>query len=330
VIALADRARAATYRVAMRSEPLRAVLLHRQHRLELLALGSLVVSAVLALRQPVVSLFLGAAVLGVPHLLSGLRHTVLQRRLSPVTIGCAFAAVWIGIALVLGRGGDWAWPMLVAAFSLSAFWESGRSPLAALGFGVVAVAMSLAPGTSMLLVTHLHAVCSLVYLGRAGRLRGFGTWSLLVGFGVLSAVALTGALDGVMADEPWMPTRAYGAILAELQATAFGAGERWLQRAVFVYALGQALHYAVWLRLMPELDRPTPVPKPFRVQLAAWRADLGRWWWPSLALVVIAGLAMLLGQGAARQLYFTLSFFHVGLEAAALLALRPDAIVTSR
>ena len=64
------------------------------------------------------------------------------------------------------------------------------------------------------------------------------------------------------------------------------------------------------------------MPKPFRVQLASWRADLGRWWWPSVALVVVAGLAMLLGAGAARQLYFTLSFFHVGLEAAALVSLR--------
>ena len=73
---------------------------------------------------------------------------------------------------------------------------------------------------------------------------------------------------------------------------------------------------------MPEVDRSTPVPKPFRVQLASWRADLGRWWWPSLALVLVAGLAMLLGQGAARHLYFTLSFFHVGLEAAALVSLR--------
>ena len=322
MIALADRARAATYRVAMKSQPLKAVLLHRQHRLELLAGGTLLISVLLALRQPIASLFFGAAVLGVPHLLSGFRHIGVQRRLSQVTIGCALLALWTGIALVTGKGGAWAWPCLAALFSFGAFWESGRGPLSAVFFGALALAMALAPGTSMLLVTHLHAVSSLVFLGRAGKLRGLGTWSLLVGFVVFSGLALSGALDGAMSDEPWVPARAFESILGEIQVTAFGAGPQWLQRAVFVYALGQALHYAVWLRLMPEVDRSTPVPKPFRVQLASWRADLGRWWWPSVALVVVAGLAMLLGAGAARQLYFTLSFFHVGLEAAALVSLR--------
>ena len=124
-----------------------------------------------------------------------------------------------------------------------------------------------------------------------------------------------------MSDTPWVPERAFQSILDELQLIGAGAGPVWLKRTVFIYALGQSLHYAVWLRLMPEVDRSTANPKPFAVQLASLRMDLGRWFWPALTIAALAAPAMLLGQGAARQLYFTLSFFHVGLEAAGLLAL---------
>ena len=81
---------------------------------------------------------------------------------------------------------------------------------------------------------------------------------------------------------------------------------------------------------MPEIDRPTSNPKPFRHQLASLRADLGAWCWPAVALGVITAGAMLWGQGAGRQVYFTLSFFHVGLEASGLIALfRPRVALAS-
>ena len=47
LIALADRARSSSFRLAMRVEPLRFVLLDRQHRLTALAAGSFLVAAVL-------------------------------------------------------------------------------------------------------------------------------------------------------------------------------------------------------------------------------------------------------------------------------------------
>ncbi|MDP1826050.1 MAG: hypothetical protein Q8L48_22485 [Archangium sp.] len=319
LIELADVARTESYRLVMRVAPLRALLLHRQHRLTLLAAGSFVVSTALALREPIFSLFFGAAVLGVPHLIAGVRHQAVKRRLSRVTRACAIGSLAVALLLVSGNGGTWCWPVLMALLGAGLISESRA--LTALPVSAATIAMAAFPGMAMLTITHLHAVSSLTYAAKAARLRGLSLWPLLAWFTTLTLLALAGVLDPLMADTPWVPARAFQSILDEVQLTAAGAGPAWLKRAVFIYALGQSLHYAVWLRLMPEVDRPTPNPKPFRAQLAALRADLGGWLWPAVLLAAIVLPAMLLGQGAARQLYFTLSFFHVGLEAAGLMAL---------
>lgn len=319
LIDLADLARSESYRLVMRVAPLRTVLLHRQRRLTLLAAGAFVVSTVLALREPIFSLFFGAAVLGVPHLVAGIRHQAVRRRLSLVTRACAIASLAIALVLVSGNGGAWGWPVLMALFGAGLISEARA--VTSLPISAATIAMAAFPGMAMLAITHLHAVSSMAYAARAARLQGLTLWPLLAGFAAVTALALAGLLDPLMAESPWVPARAFQSILDEVQLTAAGAGPLWLKRAVFIYALGQSLHYAVWLRLMPEVDRPTPNPKPFRAQLASLRADLGAWLWPAVSLAALALLAMLLGQGGARQLYFTLSFFHVGLEAAGLAAL---------
>jgi hypothetical protein len=78
----------------------------------------------------------------------------------------------------------------------------------------------------------------------------------------------------------------------------------------------------VWLRLMPELDRHSPVPQSFRQALARLRRDFGRWTVPALVLCAIGGMAMLLGGRPARDVYFVLVYFHIGLEAAGWLRLQ--------
>ena len=319
MIALADAARSSTFRLAMRVGPLRVVLLDRQHRLTALSTGSFLLAAALSLREPLFSLFVGAAVLGVPHLIAGVRHQAVRRRLSPVTRACALASLGVGLVLVSGGGGAWTWPVLMALLGAGLIAESRVAW--ALPISAVTIGMAALPGVAMLALTHLHAVGSLGYAAKAARQRGLTLWPLLAGFGILTGLALVGALDPLMAQTPWVPERAFQSILDEVQLSGFGAGPLWLKRAVFIYALGQSLHYAVWLRLMPEVDRRTPSSKPFRVQLASLRADLGGWWWPGVLVSALALLAMLLGQGGARQLYFALSFFHVGLEAAGLVAL---------
>src|SRR5262249_3123146 len=77
-------------------------------------------------------------------------------------------------------------------------------------------------------------------------------------------------------------------------AVPLAAGGGWLALGPFTwpsFAFLQAVHYAVWLRLIPEDDRARPAPRSFRASWQALRADFGRW--PLLAFGGAAlGLAL--------------------------------------
>jgi hypothetical protein len=91
-----------------------------------------------------------------------------------------------------------------------------------------------------------------------------------------------------------------------------------LRRAIFIYVFGQQLHFTTWLRLVPEADRPSPLPHSFARAVAALRTDLRSWAGPALAAAALGVVALLAGGALARETYFALTYFHVGLEAAAL------------
>jgi hypothetical protein len=69
---------------------------------------------------------------------------------------------------------------------------------------------------------------------------------------------------------------------------------------------------------LPDVERASPTPKPFRRALRDLTADFGRLTIPLLALTAVAIVLLLVAGGRARETYFALSYFHVGLEGAAL------------
>src|SRR5436190_5612921 len=96
----ADRARSAVLRAACARPGLRPWLLSLvdvRRRALWLGLGCVATSAVIALRAPLISLWLGVAVLGVPHVVSGLRHLAVRRRLSRATWCLIGAAALAGV-----------------------------------------------------------------------------------------------------------------------------------------------------------------------------------------------------------------------------------------
>ncbi len=324
--AAADRVRQALLRRVCALRRLRPILVDRGRRLAA-AQGVAVLSAgLLALRAPLVSLWLGAAVFGVPHLLAGVRAVAVRRRSSPVALACGALGIAVGAAQIAGVG-DSALRAFVLLFAIAVGWEAlsaaRRRPWAALALftSIVpgAAAAWTAPRLAVVVLAHLHGVGALLYFAIAARRQRLPVWPLCAGVTLVTAAAVGGLLDGLMATTLYAPRNATGSIVAE----AITAGlphptAAMFHRALFVYAFGQSLHFAAWLRLLPDVERRSPTPKTFRRALADFSADFGRFTTPLLGLTVGAILLLLVGGGRAREAYFALSYFHVGLEGAAL------------
>jgi hypothetical protein len=315
-------------RIACRLPPLRAVFLSPGPRLLALQASALGFAALLALRAPLISLWLGAALFGVPHVIAGIRATAVRRELSTLTLGAALAGVFVGAAQLCGLG-DTALRAFVALFTLSLAAEVVASPAARarrvawVSLLVLAAWPALAwPTLAVLVFSHLHGLGAIAYFVVCARRRRLPAWLFAGGAVALLLAGGAGGLDSWMASTLFAPRHSAASILAEAGASAWpSATGAMFHRALFLYAFGQSLHFAIWLRLMPELDRATRVPKPFRRQLADLRLDFGRLATPLLWLCAGGGILLLFGSGAAREVYFALTYFHVGLEGAALLGL---------
>jgi hypothetical protein len=135
-----------------------------------------------------------------------------------------------------------------------------------------------------------------------------GTCALAIASGLLEPV--THAAGGFGA-----PTR--GLDLGSMADTlAPGLAAAAAVRVVLLFAFAQALHYAVWLVLLPAAARTGTGPRPF---LAGLRADLGT---AGIVIAVLASLAVplagLVDAAGARAVYLSLVLFHGWLEVAVI------------
>ena len=96
------------------------------------------------------------------------------------------------------------------------------------------------------------------------------------------------------------------------------AGDTWGVRLVLFYAFAQSLHYAVWLRMVPEEDRSKSAPRPFVQSYRAIVKDMGR---PLVFLGAATTLAVAVWAvydlAQARMGYLRFALFHGHLELAA-------------
>jgi hypothetical protein len=327
-----DGLRQRALRQVMRHEALRRVFVSPSLRLSAVLLGSTALAAVLGFTAPLYTLWLGAALLGVPHVASGLRHLLAHGGATAATRACALLGVAVGAAQLLGAG-DWTFVAFAALFAASAAAEvlAARRSLAVTAAWLVPIAVGGAlaaarPVAFVLVFLHLHALTSLGIFALKAQRRGVTVWPVLGLAAALAAAVAAGALDGLLPRTLWAPRWGGRSVVLEAASAAWahpsGAG---LRRALFLYVFGQQLHFVTWLRLVPELDRPSPVPYSFRRAVQALRRDLGGWAGPTLALAVLGAAGVLWGGGAGREAYFALTYFHLGLEAAALtrLLVRP-------
>src|SRR5690349_12864490 len=105
VIEHMDATRRVLLRLVMRFNSLRCIFIRPDLRIPIAATASVLVSAVISLVAPATVLLAGAAVLGLPHVLAGLRHVGIRRTMSPPALvfsGLAFAA---GLSSLMGGPG---------------------------------------------------------------------------------------------------------------------------------------------------------------------------------------------------------------------------------
>lgn len=296
----------------------RAVLTDRERRVCVLGSVMIVSAFLFSTTLPIVALVLGPLVWGIPHVLSDLRYLVARpglgkRPLPLLAIGAGILAAGLGFGV---RGG-----LVGAALALCV--ARAPWPRKLLGLSVVGLLFAAAQYAggyvADVVFAHLHNLVAVViwwaWRPRKTRLHlvpialfALGVSALLLG-AAAPMLAWTGGLEA-----PWT-----GLGLRYLCWTLSPAPkDPFAVRLVVLYAFAQAVHYVVWLRLMPEDDRPSKTPRSYRQTFHALGKDLGGviLWLSVLGALGLAGYAFF-GPAAARDGYLRLAFFHGHLELAA-------------
>lgn len=306
-----DRWRRALYRVG--APWLGPWIRDRQVRIGLHGLTVAVGSFVLSLLAPLVMLALGPLLLGVPHLLADVRYLVarpgLHRRRGAWLVGALVVASSVFMDLRWGVGG------VVLAVVLA----QGRWHRRMLGLGVAAaalVSLFLWSGSATLSIGHLHnAVAVVLWLLLGSALHGtpwMARWARLatvVPVGLFGTALLLGAGEGWTGPALGPALRYHAQTLAPVSDPDLAV--RWVR----FFAFAQAVHYGLWLRVVPEECRHRPAPRSWRASWKALRSDLGDRLLAAFTLVTV-GLAVwgCFDVIAARAGYLRLALFHGPLE----------------
>ena len=309
-----DAVRSAVLRVIGR--PGKNLLVRRDARVVTYACASATAMFTLATLFPTWVALLGPLVLGVPHLLSDVRYLIARPRLVSRGFGLALAAVPIAAT--------WIWPR---------FWV-GAAALVVLGFvlkgsrvrkavvvvlGLVAIAVGKRYGYAIdLAFAHAHNLIALVIWWLWAPRRALHVLPLLLVFVGISLIA-SGAVDAW----PYAFGGADSVSNVHLSRFAhvmsFSEGTELSMRWAMFFLFTQSVHYAVWLRLVPEDDRPREGLRPFASSFRALAADLGL---PLIALAAAASAGLfvwaLSDLDAARIGYLRGAVFHGYLELGAL------------
>lgn len=278
--------------------------------------GSVILTSMAAtLLCPFWLLALGPICWGTPHLLSDLRYLVfkpgyLRRRLFwllvavPILVaGLGWHSMRVGLLAVLGA-------------AVLGHGKFGRKATAALiGLALLLVVWPHEE-LSQLVFAHLHNFIAVLlwWYWRPGR-KLFSA-AIPLAFLACSAAIFFGAATPLPGLLNWAPS---GLTAGEHLATmAPGLAAPWGLRLVLLFAFAQAVHYGIWLRLIPEEDRPQATPRTFAASIRALRVDMGS---GILWVAVLLGLGFAIWAVAdlaqSRIGYLRLALFHGYLELAA-------------
>jgi hypothetical protein len=290
------------------------------------AAALLLVGAALALTVlgPLWLLLLAPLVFGAPHLVSDVRYLILRPPGMPggierhvlVALGLPLVVLFGLRVLALVEGASW--PAVEAALGASSVVGAIAAGSGSTGRRVVAAALALvvarlgwrAPAHVVLGLAHLHNVVAIglwLAWSRATVSREARLAIVLVMVAGAGAIA-AGTFDRVVDAALYAPSSGldFGAFVDTL---APGLPSTPAIRVVLLYAFAQALHYVMWLVLIPRLATPR---RSLREDLGALPLAL------VLVLVVLVPLSGCFAPVRVRSIYLSLALFHGWLELAVI------------
>lgn len=288
---------------------------HREARV--LAGGLLVIGTALGftLAAPFWLLALGPILWGIPHVLSDFRYLVLRpglHRRIRLCLGAGLPLAFAGIGWHPVECGLVA-AMMAALLAEGAFWKKA----VVLAAGGLLFWLSVRVGSlSLLVFAHAHNFIALALWWVWRPSHGLLRFGVPVAFGAAGAAIWLGWIAPSSTSVAWAPQgMAAGYHLGQL---APGLAESWALRLVLLFAFAQAVHYGIWLRLIPEDDRPQPSPRTYAASFRALERDFGPLLlWGSLLLMTGLAAWAVFDLVEARAGYLRMALFHGYLELAA-------------
>ncbi len=292
----------------------------RELRVAVFGATSLLVALGLTASVPLYLLAIGPLVLGVPHVGSDLRYLVFRPKLHR-RAWLVVPALGLYAAHAYTYDARWGIGVTLLAIVAARGRRHGRRLLALLLGAAWMGAAFLDARLTALIFAHLHNFAAVIFLWAWRPRRASKLHFVPIGlFALAAAFVLLGGLDPIVAAlSGFAPVVGRTGIEWNLALYAPEVPTPFASRLVLLFAFAQSVHYAVWLRLLPEEDRPRETPRTWASTLTALRQDVGL----PVALVIFAvalGVAVwaTIDLFAARLGYLRMVLFHGYMETAAL------------
>lgn len=310
-----DRARRVL--IGWLGRPGKVLVRDRAIRVTVTAVLWMAVALIGASTVPMWMLALGPILLGVPHVLGDVRYLVVRRglhrrKLLVVLAGGPLLAAWLDASLVAA---------LLACFgaALAARAPLWRRGLVAAGVLGTIVAAWWYGYWSDVFFAHAHNIIG-VLLWWLWRPRSKLLYLAVVVYALCVALLWFGVTDPLLEATGGLGHAWAGFDADDMQwSLAPGLAPELALRLMLTFAFAQSIHYAVWLRLMPEDDRGRETPRTFRASWAALYRDLGPLLLAGAFLSALAvGIWACVELADARLGYLRAAVFHGFLELIAL------------